>query len=228
MTEQLFDLSDEYEAMLNQGIRLSGEDMFFFLEARLKNLVARVPDPSAVSRVLDFGCGLGYASKRLHQIFPQAQVTGVDTAEKALEAARERNGGPGVRFLDVTSLRREEGTYDLCYVNGVFHHIPPEERPGIVGLIHNLLRRGGTLALFENNPWNLGARVVMSRIPFDRDARMLSPVATASLLKNAGFEIRRTDSFFFFPRWLRALRPVEPLLSWTRLGAQYLVLGIKQ
>src|SRR5438309_3255475 len=35
VTEELFDLSSEYESMLNQGIRLSGESMAFFLEGRL-------------------------------------------------------------------------------------------------------------------------------------------------------------------------------------------------
>ena len=67
--------------------------------------------------------------------------------------------------------------------------------------------------------------MVMARIPFDRDAQMLSPPMTAELLQQAGFQILRTDSLFFFPRVLKALRFSEPFLGWTRLGAQYLVLG---
>jgi hypothetical protein len=47
------------------------------------------------------------------------------------------------------------------------------------------------------------------------------------LLRRAGFEIFCTDSLFFFPRPLKSLRFAEPFLSWTRLGAQYLVLGIR-
>jgi len=225
--EELFDLSEEYEAMLNQGIRLSGESMLFFLEGRLNLLRKRSRETGAVSRVLDFGCGLGYASRRLRQMFPEAEITGADTSRKALEAARERNGGPGIRFVTVDELNGQAGDYDLCHVNGVFHHIPPAERPEALGLIHRVLRPGGTVALFENNPWNFGARMVMARIPFDRDASMLSPLLTVELLRQAGFEVLRTDSLFFFPRLLKGLRFSEPFLGWTRLGAQYLVLAAR-
>ena len=226
VTEELFDLSDEYEVMLNQGIRLSGESMFFFLEGRL-NLLREQTEArgSAVSKVLDFGCGLGYSSQRLREMFAPAEVTGVDTSTKVLEAAQQRNGGTGVRFMTLSELKADPGRYDLCYVNGVFHHIPPPERPGALRLIHQVLRPGGLLALFENNPWNLGARMVMARIPFDRDAHMLSPLLTRKLLHEEGFEVLHIDSLFFFPRALKVLRSLERPLGRTRLGAQYLVLA---
>jgi SAM-dependent methyltransferase len=225
-TEELFDLSDEYEAMLNQGIRLSGESMSFFMEGRLNLLHEQVQARRrAVSGVLDFGCGLGYSSQRLSEMFAPAEVTGVDTSVNVLETARQRHGGTGVRFTSLGDLKNQAGRYDLCYVNGVFHHISPPERPGALQLIHRALRPGGMLALFENNPWNLGARMVMARIPFDREAHMLSPLLTRKLLRQEGFEILHTGSLFFFPRVLKVLRSLERPLSWTRLGAQYLVLA---
>ena len=226
VTEKLFDLSDEYEAMLNQGIRLSGEDMHFFVEGRLELLASHISFKPA--RILDFGCGIGYTSKRLRETYPEAEVTGIDTSEAALEAARRLQGEDGLRFITLEACRIETVPYDLCYVNGVFHHIPIADRPEAVGLIHRSLRPGGVLALFENNPWNPGARMVMARIPFDRDAEMLSPRVTASLLESAGFDVLRIDSLFFFPHILRHLRFAEPILGPSRLGAQYLVLGSRR
>jgi SAM-dependent methyltransferase len=229
LTEALFDLSDEYEAMLNQGIRLSGESMFFFLEGRLGLLREQMQARGrTVSRVLDFGCGLGYSSQRLREMFAPAEVTGVDTSVRALESARQRNGGTGVQFTTLGELKEDAGAYDLCYVNGVFHHIPLPERPAAIRLIHRVLNPGGILAVFENNPWNLGARMVMARIPFDRNAHMLSPLMTQRLLRAEGFEILHTGSLFFFPRALKALRSLERPLGRTRLGAQYLVLARKR
>lgn len=225
--ETLFDLSEEYETMLNQGIRLSGESMLFFLEGRLKLLRKRTREVGPVTRILDFGCGLGYASQRLRQMFPAAEITGADTSRNALDAARQKNGGPGIRFVTVDELEADGGGYDLCHVNGVFHHIAPAARPDALGLIYRVLRPDGMLALFENNPWNFGARMVMARIPFDRDAHMLSPLLTAHLLRQAGFQVRHTDSLFFFPRFLKGLRCSEPFLGWTRLGAQYLVVAAR-
>lgn len=231
VAEKLFDLSDEYEAMLNQGIRLSGEGMLYFVQGRLRllqsHLASRQPGLKP-GRILDFGCGIGDTSQRLREMFPQAEVTGIDTSEPALATARERHPGEGLRFMTLNAFCSQVAPYDLCYVNGVFHHIPVAERPTALHLIHRSLRPGGMLALFENNPWNPGARMVMARIPFDRDAEMLSPRATANLLRSTGFDVVRTDSLFFFPRLLRRLRFAETLLGPTRLGAQYLVLGSRR
>lgn len=225
MSEELLERTAEYESMLNQGIRLSGESMLFFLEGRLQLLRRRTPELGPVSRILDFGCGLGSAARRLREMFPTAEITGADASQSVLAAARNANGGPGIRFINVNQLEDDAARYDICYVNGVFHHIPVAERPAALGSIHRVLRPNGTLALFENNPWNFGARMVMARIPFDRDAHMMSPLLTAKLLRQAGFEVLRTDSLFFFPHFLKGLRVTEPLLGWTRLGAQYVVLA---
>jgi len=227
MKEELFDLSEEYESMLNQGIRLSGENMMFFLEGRLKLLRKWLARSGPIGRILDFGCGLGYASRQLAQIFPGAQVVGVDTSVNALASARQFNGGPGIDFVPVRDLAAN-GYFDLCYVNGVFHHIAMDERGDVLRLIHDSLRLNGKLALFENNPWNPGARMVMARIPFDRDAVMLSPIEASLSLLRAEFDVVARDSLFFFPRFLKALRFSEPVLGWTQLGAQYMILGRKR
>ncbi len=77
------------------------------------------------------------------------------------------------------------------------------------------------MALFENNPWNPGTRLVMSRIPFDRDAVLVRPGEARRLLEAAGLEPRFTGFYFYFPRWLGALRPIERRLVRLPLGAQY-------
>src|SRR5437870_1900508 len=71
----------------------------------------------------------------------------------------------GVASLGTFSDRAIEASFDLCYCNGVFHHIPPHERLGAARLIFRSLARGGHFALFENNPLNPGTRMVMRRIP---------------------------------------------------------------
>ncbi len=227
MEEVLFDLSDEYREMLNQGIRLSGESQEFFIQGRLRSLQSRLPADLIVRRVLDFGCGIGTATGYLAERFPNAEVLGVDTSAKALDYAQEHHGSDRVRFRGLAELAQERD-FDLCYVNGVFHHIEPSSRIGAVKNIHRALRSGGRLALFENNPWNLGTRMVMSRIPFDRDAITLSPPETQRLLRAGGFTQPAANwSLFYFPRPLAFLRFTENALSHLPLGAQYCVLGAK-
>jgi SAM-dependent methyltransferase len=117
-----------------------------------------------------------------------------------------------------------DGAIDLAFCNGVFHHIPLEQRDAALGYICSSLRPGGLFSFWENNPWNPGTRYVMSRIPFDRDAIKISPTEARGLLRKNGFEIVRTDFLFFFPNFLKVLRWTEQALAGIPLGGQYQVL----
>ncbi len=130
-------------------------------------------------------------------------------------------GGRRSRSLDEVI----ENDIDLAYCNGVFHHIPPADRPAALRYVARRLRPGGMFALWENNSWNPGTRLVMHRIPFDRDAEPLSPVACRRMLRECGFEVVRTEFAFIFPHALRALRPVERYANRLPLGGQYMVLA---
>lgn len=227
MPEVLFDLSAEYNQMLNQGIRLSGEGQEFFIQGRIESLPSRLPPDFRPRRILDFGCGIGTATRHLSERFPNAEIVGVDTSDKALEYGTEHYGSGRVRFRPLSELLEETG-FDLCYVNGVFHHIEPEQRLGAMRSLYRSLRPGGHLALFENNPWNPGTRMVMSRIPFDRDAITLSIPEARRLVRAGGFlGAPQSWTLFYFPRPLSFLRPAEGFLSHLPLGAQYCVLATK-
>jgi SAM-dependent methyltransferase len=222
-----FDLSEQYAEMLNKGIRLSGEDQFYFIEGRLRDLLARLPAGFKPRRILDFGCGIGDTSKYLSELFPCAQVLGVDTAAQAIKYARDHHATSLVRFETIEALPKD-GSFDLAYCNGVFHHIPIAERQAAGALVYRSLTPGGRFALFENNPINPGARMVMNRIPFDRDAKALYPWETTRILRKSGFQQVLSPRFlFYFPRQLAALRFTERWFTKLPLGAQYYALAIK-
>lgn len=210
-----------YDAALSQGLAVSGEDKNFFARGRvtwLQRCLTRID--ARPHTVMDFGCGIGSAAPYLLEMLDATDVTGVDVSEKSLAAARHLNGSERARFLSFDEYEpREE--IDLAFCNGVFHHIPVEDRAAAVGYVYRSLRPGGLFALWENNPFNPGTRLVMSRIPFDKDAVTLTSREAKRLLRAAGFEILRTDFLFIFPRILRGLRFIEPLVSSFPLGAQY-------
>lgn len=222
MPEQLFDRAAEYEAMLNQGIGLSGENQEYFIAGRIQDMRSQVP--TAPRRILDFGCGTGKACAYLADIYPQAEIFGADLSEDALQYGRDKFGSDRVRFVSIAGLPECE-RFDLCYVNGVFHHILPEERQRTLVMIRNVLAPGGHLALFENNPWNPGTRMVMSRIPFDRDAIPLSFLETRQRITAAGFQVQASRFLFYLPKSLAVLRFLERLFVRVPLGAQYYVLA---
>ncbi len=222
MPEQLFDRAAEYEAMLNQGISLSGENQEFFISGRIQDMRSQVPPHPR--RILDFGCGTGKSCAYLANVFPEAQVVGADLSEDALRHATASFGSNRVRFVNIADLPQLE-RFDLCYVNGVFHHILPGERQRTLTMIRKVLMPGAHLALFENNPWNPGTRMVMHRIPFDRDAIPLSFLEARKRIKAAGFQLCGTRFLFYMPNALAPFRFVEPLFVKVPLGAQYYVLA---
>lgn len=227
MSEELFDLSEKYEAMLQRGLDLSGEDQQFFIRGRVLDLQARFPRGWAPRRILDFGCGVGHTANFMGSLFPEADIVGLDTSESALTRAKNLCDSPRFSFAHIQTLPKTE-TFDLCYVNGVFHHIEPSKWLPALRDLHRAIAPGGYLALFENNPWNPGARWVMKRIPFDRDAVPLSSRTTGRLVREAGFKrVSTTRYLFYFPRMLSWFRFAEPWFAPLPLGAQYYVLAQK-
>ena len=216
----------EYDAALQQGLKLTGagkkhyaEQRALFLRDRLRALGI-----TKVKRVLDFGCGDGDAAPTLRDVLGAAEVVGVDVSDAMLARARERHGW--ARFATIEELPRL-GTFDAAYCNGVFHHIPRADRLEATQHVIRALAPGGAWGLWENHPWNPGTRIVMSRIAFDRHADMLSPPQSRALLRKAGFDVERTDHLFILPIGSDAVRRLERLVSRLPIGGQYMVLARK-
>jgi SAM-dependent methyltransferase len=225
MSEDAFDAyAGAYDAALNRGLSLSGESKEYFAHRRILWTASRLARAGGRPRhVLDFGCGTGGSAPALLEQLQAATVTGVDRSPESIALATEQHANGLVRFATIEAIR-PSGQYDLVYCNGVFHHIEPEDRPAALGYISQALASNGYLAFWENNPWNPGTRLVMRRIPFDRDAKPVSAPAARRLLRDAGFEVLSTDFLFLFPRLLAVLRPLESRLARIPAGAQYLVL----
>jgi SAM-dependent methyltransferase len=228
MKSEFDDFAATYDAALNKGLSLSGESKDYFARERVRWLAGRLADLGVrASLVLDYGCGTGGTSPELLERLQPRAVVGVDASHESLEVARKEHADTRLRF-DAMNELEPSGQFDVAYCNGVFHHIEPDQRLGALAYIHRALAAGGVFGFWENNPWNPGTRLVMRRIPFDRDAKLLSAPRARQLLTRAGFEVLRTDFAFFFPRSLAALRPLEARLASIPAGAQYMVLCRKR
>ena len=218
--------ADKYDQALQNGLDLSGERKDFFAHGRV-NILARLLGTRPFPRILDYGCGTGSATPYLLSLPGVTSLAGVDISDKSLDRARATWNQPHVEFHNLSTLS-QLGSFDLVFCNGVFHHIPISERSEAVSQIYRALKPNGLFAFWENNPWNLGTRWVMSRIPFDRDAIMLWPRGARRLLSHAGIEIILTHFAFIFPKPLGFLRFAEWPLRKLPFGAQYLIVGQKQ
>ena len=178
MTEakETFDgVATAYEAELAAGLDATGEDSTYFAKGRVDWLQKRLAGLSIVPRqVLDFGCGVGGSVPYLLALPNVERVTGVDVSTASLAVARQRHTDSRVCF-EPTMAAVPDGSIDVAFCNGVFHHIPPAGRAACVQSVCRVLRPGGVFALWENNPWNPAVRWIMSRVSFDADAITLSP-----------------------------------------------------
>jgi SAM-dependent methyltransferase len=222
------DYAADYDGALNQGLSLSGESKEYFAHERVRWLASRLSDLGVQpSHVLDYGCGTGGTSLELLEQLHARTVVGVDASHESLDVARNGHVDRRLQFKMMSDVE-PSGQFEVVYCNGVFHHIEPEHRLDALGYVHRSLSKGGYFGLWENNPWNPGTRLVMRRIPFDRDAKLLSAPHARQLLTRAGFEVLGTDFLFLFPRVLSVLRPLEGRLSRFPAGAQYMVLCRKR
>ena len=220
-TASFDEFADDYEAALEKGISVSGESKDYFAERRVVWLKGTLGGHRPAV-VLDYGCGTGSATPFLQDILGVDRVVGVDVSTRSLEVAR-RSYSARTEFHTLDEYI-PDGTMDLAYCNGVFHHIPLAERSNAVSYVFRSLKPDGLFAFWENNPWNPGTQYIMWRIPFDRDAIKIAPPAAIKMLKAGGFKIERVDFQFVFPRRLGFLRGAEKNLASLPLGAQYQVL----
>jgi trans-aconitate methyltransferase len=216
-----------YDEALNQGLSVSGEDKQFFARGRIAWLARCLQALHFCPQVaLDFGCGTGTSVPLLFELLKVQSVIGIDISAQSIAVADRQFGSAQTQFCLLDDYQAC-GDVDVVFCNGVFHHIPPEQRPAALRYVLAALRPGGWFALWENNPLNPGTRYVMSKIPFDRDAITVTGGAARALLEAEGFQVWRTDYLFIFPKMLRIFRSLEPCLSRLPLGAQYQVLGQK-
>ena len=224
-TPNTFDqYANEYDATVQAAINASGESVAFFAELKAK--LARELAPADTSRVLDFGCGIGNASRALAVEFPRAKVVGVDPSRESLDAARGKSSRD-IDFVQQSDDRVpfDDGHFDLAVAACVFHHIPTAEQKGWLDELRRVLRPGGRLVLFEHNPLNPLTRRVVNAVPFDKGVALLRRREAVSLVRASGLEIRDSKFYFFFPRALAPLRVLERFMGWVPFGGQYLVVG---
>lgn len=104
-------------------------------------------------RILDAGCGPGEVSSRLAEMFPRAQVLGVDILDGPLALARERYAhlAPRLSFehQSIFELPASIGTFDLTVCRHVIHSVPHADR--VIAELMRVTRPGGRLHLITED-----------------------------------------------------------------------------
>jgi len=142
-----------------QAKQMADESMVRNLDAQARAiwpqeipLLRRYALPEA-PRILDAGCGTGEAASRLAELFPRAQVLGVDIVDHHLELARARYASLAPRLTfehqSIFELDAADRSFDLTVCRHVLHSIPHADR--VIAELARVTRRGGYLHLIPED-----------------------------------------------------------------------------
>ncbi|MDR2125128.1 MAG: class I SAM-dependent methyltransferase [Desulfovibrio sp.] len=211
-----------YDQLQRDNLGCFGGDLSFFAEYKIA--LTRKLVPNEPENILEFGCGVGRNLPFLQHYFPNSRISGCDVSGESLALA-----GKAAPEADL-ALTADPEDFLRCYARSAFglitavcvlHHIPEKTRADWLSALYATLRPGGTLLIFEHNPYNPLTRRIFNTCPFDAGAKMLSPGAARNLLRHTGFVDLFGRYTLFFPWRGKAWRGLETALGRLPLGGQY-------
>jgi SAM-dependent methyltransferase len=106
--------------------------------------------PAEPRAVLDLGCGPGHTARLLAEVFPGADVLGLDSSAAFVELARQQSGDRLQFAVGDATQTLPGGPYDLIYCRYLLTHL--SEPVAAIAVWSAALRPGGLLAI-EENEW---------------------------------------------------------------------------
>lgn len=106
--------------------------------------------------ILDLACSVGLSTFALQQVYPQANLTGLDLSPYFLAVAqytsRQQNLKINWRHATAESTGLPDASFDLVSAFLLFHELPQKAAREILCEARRLLRPGGYLTIMDMNP----------------------------------------------------------------------------
>jgi 2-polyprenyl-6-hydroxyphenyl methylase/3-demethylubiquinone-9 3-methyltransferase len=163
----------------------------------------------AGKRVLDVGCGGGILSESMAAL--NANVTGIDLSDKALQVAKlhllESGRQVNYRKIPVESLAEEQpAQYDVVTCMEMLEHVPDPD--SVIAACTKLVKPGGWIffSTLNRNPKSylfavIGAEYVLNMLPRGTHdyAKFIKPSELAQSCRNAGLNITNLIGMSYNP-----------------------------
>lgn len=169
-----------------------------------QGLIIAALRPAPGQRVLDVGCGTGWAVRTIAHQEPAAFACGLDISRAMLrQAQRRRDAAPHAAFVQADSehIPCKDGTFDAVICSSSFHHYP--DPVTALREMRRVLKTGGALLLLETSReafWPVALYDLVQRAFRADHVRYYATQEILAFLKAAGFcqiaEVVRERGFF--------------------------------
>ncbi|MBI4440466.1 class I SAM-dependent methyltransferase [Candidatus Woesearchaeota archaeon] len=138
-------------------------------------------------KILDIGCGTGYALQKLHERFPKAELHGIDFSPEMLAIAKKRMGkNARLRMGVVQSLPYNANSFDYVICTEAFHHFEQQEKS--LKEMKRVCRKNGFVIVSEPEFLFPSVNRLMERIE-PGNAGMHTPGEMKSLFEDVGLKV---------------------------------------
>lgn len=123
------------------------------------NYIKRNLKDFAPRRILDMGCTVGHSTLPYKELFPDAEVWGIDVAAPQVRYAHARAAGLGLEVnfaqMNAEETRFPDGYFDLVVSHILLHETSGKAMPRVFNECARLLRPGGYMIHADLPPFNL-------------------------------------------------------------------------
>lgn len=118
-----------------------------------RRLVAREAADRAYDRILELGTSSGHYTVALSEVFPEAEIWGIDPSPAMLEQARRVGNERGLDWKLFVGVGEDTGfedaSFDMVTAYAIHHELPTAIVDAVFAEAHRLLRPGGTVLIAD-------------------------------------------------------------------------------
>jgi SAM-dependent methyltransferase len=142
---------DAFMQEIAEGLKTLPRIFLDFVLPKLPSIRSRL---ERGARLLDVGCGGGWAVVQIAERFPRTHCVGIDIEPHSIELAQTLIRARGLtdrceaRVVSADTMV-EEAAYDIATSFLVIHEIAPESKPSVFAAVARALITGGSFVIFD-------------------------------------------------------------------------------
>lgn len=143
-----------YEHIVRQNFIYKGPVLEHYTKIKLKFEKCYAPIISLIdkdSSIIDLGCGYGYVSFLVSELYPETKITAVDYDAEKIDVAKHCFIGKNIEFIHHNIIDYDLPQANTYIISDMLHYISREEQEKLIIKIVNKLPNNGKIIIRDAN-----------------------------------------------------------------------------